>query len=222
MTGGSLNLTGPLKVRVTRVGEDTFLAKMIGLIQEAQGSKIPIQAFADRVTNAFVPAVAILAASSGLFWGLGAGRFGGFLDKAGHFLPWVTSVRDPLSLGVFAFITVIVIACPCALGLATPMALVAGTGQASRRGLVIRNAEAIQTASGVTVVAVDKTGTLTEGRPALTDFRVTDGFDRARVLARIAAVEAKSEHPIARAIVDAARAEGLDLPAVVDFESITG
>lgn len=195
VTGGSLNLTGPLKIRVTRVGEDTFLAKMIGLIQEAQGSKIPIQAFADRVTNAFVPAVAALALASGLFWALGAGRFAGFLDRAGQVLPWVTAVRDPLSLGVFAFITVIVIACPCALGLATPMALVAGTGQASRKGLVIRNAEAIQTASGVTVVVMDKTGTITEGHPAVVEHDLDD-----RTLALAAALERHSNHPLAKAV----------------------
>jgi len=195
VTGGSLNLTGPLKIRVTRVGEDTFLAKMIGLIQEAQGSKIPIQAFADRVTNAFVPAVAVLALASGLFWALGAGRFGGFLDRAGQVLPWVTAVRDPMSLGVFAFITVIVIACPCALGLATPMALVAGTGQASRKGLVIRNAEAIQTASGVTVVVMDKTGTITEGHPAVVEHDLDD-----RTLALAAALERHSNHPLAKAV----------------------
>jgi Cu+-exporting ATPase len=195
VTGGSLNLTGPLKIRVTRVGEDTFLAKMIGLIQEAQGSKIPIQAFADRVTNAFVPSVAALAVLSGLFWGLSAGRFGGFLDKAGQILPWVTSVRDPLSLGVFAFITVIVIACPCALGLATPMALVAGTGQASRRGLVIRNAEAIQTASGVTVVVMDKTGTITEGHPAVAEHDLDE-----ETLALAASLERRSNHPLAKAV----------------------
>ena len=195
VTGGSLNLTSPLKIRVTRVGPDTFLARMIELIQEAQGSKIPIQAFADRVTNAFVPAVATLAAAAGLFWAFGAGRFGGFLDRAAQVLPWVTSVRDPLSLGVFAFITVIVIACPCALGLATPMALVAGTGQASKRGLVIRNAEAIQTASGIGIVVMDKTGTLTEGQPKV----VESSLDPA-TLEAAASLERHSNHPLAKAI----------------------
>ena len=214
VTGGSLNLTGPLKIRVTRVGEDTFLAKMIGLIQEAQGSKIPIQAFADRVTNAFVPAVAALALASGLFWALGAGRFGGFLDRAGQVLPWVTAVRDPSSLGVFAFITVIVIACPCALGLATPMALVAGTGQASRKGLVIRNAEAIQTASGVTVVVMDKTGTITEGHPAVVEHDLDD-----RTLALAAALERHSNHPLAKA-VSALSAE--NPPEAADVEETAG
>lgn len=214
VTGGSLNLTGPLKIRVTRVGPDTFLAKMIELIQEAQGSKIPIQAFADRVTNAFVPAVAALALASGLFWAFGAGRFGGFLDKAAEILPWVTSVRDPLSLGVFAFITVIVIACPCALGLATPMALVAGTGQASRRGLVIRNAEAIQTASGIDIVVMDKTGTLTEGHPSVVEHDLDEG-----TLAAAASLERHSNHPLARAIAALAGPGG---PEPGDVEETAG
>jgi len=206
------NLTAPGK-RVTRVGGEP-LGEMIGLIQEAQGSKIPIQAFADRVPNAFVPAVAALALASGLFWALGAGRFGGFLDRAGQVLPWVTAVRDPSSLGVFAFITVIVIACPCALGLATPMALVAGTGQASRKGLVIRNAEAIQTASGVTVVVMDKTGTITEGHPAVVEHDLDD-----RTLALAAALERHSNHPLAKA-VSALSAE--NPPEAADVEETAG
>ncbi len=214
VTGGSLNLTSPLRIRVTRVGPDSFLAKMIGLIQEAQGSKIPIQAFADRVTNAFVPAVAVLAVSSGLFWAFGAGRFGAFLDRAALSLPWVTPVRDPVSLGVFAFITVIVIACPCALGLATPMALVAGTGQASRKGLIIRNAEAIQTASGVSIVVMDKTGTLTEGHPSVAEHSL-DG----ETLAWTAALEGQSNHPLARAVAALAAPGG---PRPDSVEEIAG
>jgi Cu+-exporting ATPase len=219
VTGGSLNLTSPLRIRVTRVGPDTFLAKMIGLIQEAQGSKIPIQAFADRLTNAFVPAVAFLAVISGLFWALGAGRFGGFLDRAAQILPWVTSVRDPLSLGIFAFITVLVIACPCALGLATPMALVAGTGQASRKGLVIRNAEAIQTSSGISVVVMDKTGTLTEGHPTVAEHSL-DG----ETLAWAAALERRSNHPLAKAVAALAAPGGPEPGAVEEIagEGIRG
>ncbi len=190
VTGGSLNLTGPFRMKTTRVGEDSFLAKMVSLIQEAQGAKVPIQAFADRVTNYFVPGVAALALVSAFFWYRGAERFGSFLDGAGQWIPWVTSVRDPLSLAVFAFITTIVIACPCALGLATPMALITGTGAASRKGLIIRNAEAIQTARDVSVVVLDKTGTITEGNPSVaeTDLSADD-------LAAAASVEAFSNHP---------------------------
>jgi len=198
VTGGSLNLTGPFRMRTTRVGEDSFLAKMVSLIQEAQGAKVPIQAFADRVTNYFVPGVAVLSLVSAFFWYRGAERFGSFLDGAGQWIPWVTSVRDPVSLAVFAFITTIVIACPCALGLATPMALITGTGAASRKGLIIRNAEAIQTARDVSVVVLDKTGTITEGNPSVaeTDLSADD-------LAAAASVEAFSNHPLAKAIASA-------------------
>lgn len=213
VTGGSLNLTGPFRMRTTRVGEDSFLAKMVSLIQEAQGAKVPIQAFADRVTNYFVPGVAVLSLVSAFFWYRGAERFGSFLDGAGQWIPWVTSVRDPVSLAVFAFITTIVIACPCALGLATPMALITGTGAASRKGLIIRNAEAIQTARDVSVVVLDKTGTITEGNPSVaeTDLSADD-------LAAAASVEAFSNHPLAKAI---ASASGERRP-VSAVEEITG
>jgi Cu+-exporting ATPase len=213
VTGGSLNLTGPFRMRTTRVGEDSFLAKMVSLIQEAQGAKVPIQAFADRVTNYFVPGVAVLSLVSAFFWYRGAERFGSFLDGAGQWIPWVTSVRDPVSLAVFAFITTIVIACPCALGLATPMALITGTGAASRKGLIIRNAEAIQTARDVSVVVLDKTGTITEGNPSVaeTDLSADD-------LAAAASVEAFSNHPLAKAITSASP----ERRPVSDVEEITG
>ncbi len=213
VTGGSLNLTGAVRIRATRVGEDSFLAQMVSLIQEAQGAKVPIQAFADRVTNYFVPGVATLALVSGVFWYFQAGRLSPFLDGAARFLPWVTSLRDPLSLSIFAFITTIVIACPCALGLATPMALITGTGAASKKGLIIRNAEAIQTARDVTVAVLDKTGTITEGKPTVVD---TDLSPEA--LAAVASLEVFSNHPLARAI---AAASDERLP-VTDLEEITG
>jgi len=213
VTGGSLNLTGAVRIRATRVGEDSFLAQMVSLIQEAQGAKVPIQAFADRVTNYFVPGVATLAIISGVFWYYQAGRLAPFLDGAAHFLPWVTSLRDPLSLSIFAFITTIVIACPCALGLATPMALITGTGAASKKGLIIRNAEAIQTARDVTVAVLDKTGTITEGKPTVVE---TDLSPEA--LAAVASLEAFSNHPLAKAI---AAASDERLP-VTDLEEITG
>lgn len=213
VTGGSLNLTGAVRIRATLIGEDSFLAQMVSLIQEAQGAKVPIQAFADRVTNYFVPGVATLAVISGVFWYLQAGRLAPFLDGAARFLPWVTSLRDPLSLSIFAFITTIVIACPCALGLATPMALITGTGAASKKGLIIRNAEAIQTARDVTVAVLDKTGTITEGKPTVVE---TDLSPEA--LAAVASLEAFSNHPLAKAI---AAASDERLP-VTDLEEITG
>lgn len=213
VTGGSLNLTGAVGIRATKVGEDSFLSQMVSLIQEAQGAKVPIQAFADRVTNYFVPGVAALAVAGGLFWLFNAEQYSSFLDRATEYLPWVTSVRDPVSLGVFAFITTIVIACPCALGLATPMALITGTGAASRKGLIIRNAEAIQTAREVTVAVLDKTGTITEGAPSVVE---TD-LD-ADALAAVASIESFSNHPLAKAI---AAASDVRLE-VSDLEEITG
>jgi Cu+-exporting ATPase len=213
VTGGSLNLTGSIKVQATKIGEDSFLAQMIALIQEAQGAKIPIQAFADRVTNYFVPVVAALAVISGLFWFFGIHRFSSFLDGASRYLPWVTSVRDPLSIAVFGFISTLVIACPCALGLATPMALITGTGAASRKGLVIRNAEAIQTAKEVGIVLMDKTGTITQGSPEVVETNLSDDD-----MERVAALERHSIHPLAKAI-SSARATQLE---PVFMEEIAG
>ncbi|MGI6253352.1 MAG: heavy metal translocating P-type ATPase [Aminivibrio sp.] len=213
VTGGSLNLTGAVRIKATRVGEDSFIAQMASLIQEAQGAKVPIQAFADRVTNYFVPGVAALAIIAALFWFFGADRYGDFLDRMGEWIPWVTSVRDPLSLAVFAVITTIVIACPCALGLATPMALITGTGAASRKGMIIRNAEAIQTAQDVSVVVLDKTGTITQGSPAMAATDLSD-YD----LAAAASLESFSNHPLAKAIAGATE-ERLSVSGV---EEITG
>ncbi len=195
LISGSLNLSGLLKVRVDRVGEDTFLSQMISLIQEAQGSKVPIQAFADRVTNVFVPVVVMLAVISSVLWAFNMDKWAGFLDMARQILPWVTKVDDPLSFGVFVFVTTIVIACPCALGLATPMALVTGTSKAMRHGLVIRNGEAIQTTKDIGIVMFDKTGTLTLGSPKVVDHNLAD--EAANIAG---ALESLSNHPLGKAI----------------------
>ena len=195
LISGSLNLSGLLKVRVDRVGEDTFLSQMISLIQEAQGSKVPIQAFADRVTNVFVPVVVMLAVISSVLWAFNMDKWAGFLDMARQILPWVTRVDDPLSFGVFVFVTTIVIACPCALGLATPMALVTGTSKAMRHGLVIRNGEAIQTTKDIGIVMFDKTGTLTLGSPKVVDHNLAD--EAANIAG---ALESLSNHPLGKAI----------------------
>ncbi len=165
--GGSVNLTGPLKVKVTRVGEDSFLSQMINLVQQAQGSKIPIQALADRITMWFVPAIISLAVTGAVLWYFNFEKFVPFLDKMSKIFPWVMSTVEPFNFAIFVFVATIVIACPCALGLATPMALVTGTGLAAKKGLLIRNAEAIQTSKDVKVVLMDKTGTITEGKPAV-------------------------------------------------------
>ncbi|MDI3472813.1 MAG: P-type Cu+ transporter [Thermotogaceae bacterium] len=193
--GGSLNLTSPLKIKVTKVGEDTFLAQMIKLIQQAQGAKVPIQALADRITMWFVPSIITLAVLSSVIWYFNFERFSPFIESASKFIPWITMGSDPLTFSVFVFVATIVIACPCALGLATPMALVAGTGLAAKRGLIIKNAEAIQTAKEVKYVLMDKTGTLTEGNPKVVEHNLSE--EEFRV---ISGIEKNSNHPLAKAV----------------------
>ncbi|EEE43532.1 heavy metal translocating P-type ATPase [Roseibium alexandrii] len=201
--GGTVNQTGSLVFRVTAVGTDTMLAQIIRLVEEAQGGKLPIQAMVDKVTMYFVPAVITLAL---LTFGV-----------------WIVFGPDPaLTFGLVNAVAVLIIACPCAMGLATPTSIMVGTGRGAEMGVLLRRGEALQVLKEVRVVAFDKTGTLTEGTPSLTDLEVTNGFDAQTVLSHIAAVEAKSEHPIARAIVEAAGAQDLVLPAASDFESVTG
>lgn len=193
VTGGSLNLTGALRVRATSVGEDSFLSRMASLIREAQGAKIPIQAFADRVTNRFVPVIFLLAVLSGAFWWV-LYRIYGTSPLPLAFLGTASPAK-----ALNAFISTLVIACPCALGLAIPMALVAGTGAASKRGLLIRNAEAVQTARELGAAILDKTGTLTEGAPKVVETNLTPNL-----LDAAASIERSSTHPLAKAIAAAA------------------
>lgn len=214
VTGGSLNLTGELVVSVTRTGEDSFLAQMVSLVQEAQGSKIPIQALADGVTRVFVPVVTLLALLAGALWYVFFHELYPHIDALRRYLPWLLETDSPVSFGVFAFVATMVIACPCALGLATPMALVAGTGMASKRGLLIRNAEAIQTTKDIGVVLMDKTGTLTVGNPSVVFHNLSD-----QDLKAAASIERRSSHPLARAIGDAI--EG-PLPLPESMEEIAG
>jgi len=203
VVGGTVNQTGALAFRATAVGADTMLAQIIRMVEQAQGSKLPIQAIVDRVTMWFVPAVMTLAALT--------------------FFVWMIWGPDPaLTFGLVNAVAVLIIACPCAMGLATPTSIMVGTGRGAELGVLFRKGEALQLLKETRVVALDKTGTLTEGKPALTDLELADGFDRADVLARVAAVEARSEHPIARAITAAAEDEGLTLPAVEGFGSVTG
>ena len=203
VVGGTVNQTGHLVFRATAVGSDTMLAQIIRMVEEAQGGKLPIQAMVDKVTMYFVPAVITLAL---LTFGV-----------------WLVFGPEPaLTFGLVNAVAVLIIACPCAMGLATPTSIMVGTGRGAEMGVLFRKGEALQSLSDVRVVAFDKTGTLTEGAPRLTDLEVSVGSDRAGLLAQIAAVEAKSEHPIARAIVAAAEAEGLNLPEVSSFESLTG
>ncbi|SHH44497.1 heavy metal translocating P-type ATPase [Thermosipho atlanticus] len=193
--GGSLNLTGKIKIKTTKVGKETFLAKMIDLIQEAQGSKVPIQALADKITNWFVPAIITLAIISGVTWYLGFDKFYPFIENARRYLPWILNTNDPLSFGIFVFVATIVIACPCALGLATPMALITGTGLSAKKGLLIRNAEAIQTMKDLKTIIMDKTGTITEGHPKVVEHNLDSSLIKI-----VASIEKYSNHPLAKAI----------------------
>ncbi|KAF2959502.1 heavy metal translocating P-type ATPase [Thermotoga sp. 38H-to] len=211
--GGSLNVSSPIKIKVAKVGEDTFLSQMIKLIQEAQGSKVPIQALADRITMWFVPTIIVLAIASALVWYFNYEQFLPFVEKAREIFPWIIQTSDPLTFSIFVFVATIVIACPCALGLATPMALVTGTGLAAKKGLLIRNAEAIQTSKDIGVVLTDKTGTLTEGSPRVVDHNLSDELVRI-----VASVERNSNHPLAKAISELSQ----DVVEIENVEEIPG
>jgi Cu+-exporting ATPase len=219
--GATVNKEGRLKVRATRVGTDTFLAQVIRLVEEAQGSKVPIQEFADRLTAKFVPAVILISVSSIALWLLFAEQLRPMLYWGAAFLPWVNPELSTPVAAILAGVAVLVIACPCALGLATPTALMVGSGLGAERGVLIRSGEAIQTMKDVKVVVLDKTGTITRGQPKLTDVVAAPGQDESRVLTLAAAVENASEHPLAHAVVDGARARGLAIADVGDFRSVT-
>jgi len=201
VVGGTVNQTGALALRATAVGGDTMLAQIIRMVETAQGAKLPIQALVDRVTMWFVPAVIIVALLTFIIW-------------------FSFGPAPALTFGLVNAVAVLIIACPCAMGLATPTSIMVGTGRGAETGVLFRKGEALQLLKEARVVAFDKTGTLTEGAPRLTDLELAVGFERDTVLAQVAAVEAKSEHPIARAIAEAAG--GLSLPEVTGFESVTG
>ncbi len=201
VTGGTVNGDGSLTCRVSSVGDDTTLAQIIRMVQQAQGVRLPIQGLVDRVTLWFVPAVLGMALLTVIVWAI----FG---------------PAPVLSHALVAGVSVLIIACPCAMGLATPTSIMVGTGRAAEMGVLFRKGDALQALSGVDIVALDKTGTLTMGRPALTALIPAEGVDRDTLLARIAAVETLSEHPIARAIV--AAAQGMKLPEAQDFQAING
>ncbi len=203
VTGGTVNGTGALTVTATAVGADTTLAQIIRMVEDAQGSKLPIQALVDRVTLWFVPAVLAIAVVTVMVWVL----FG---------------PEPALTHALVAGVAVLIIACPCAMGLATPTSIMVGTGRAAEMGVLIRKGVALQALSDVAVVAFDKTGTLTEGKPILTDFEVVDGEDRDAVLGLVASLEQASEHPIAEALVSAAQDKGLVMQAASDVEAVVG
>lgn len=203
VTGGTVNGAGALSFRATRVGADTTLAGIIRMVEQAQAGRLPIQALVDRVTAVFVPVVFGIAALT--------------------FAAWMLVGPEPrLPHALVAAVSVLLIACPCAMGLATPAAIMTGTGRAAELGVLFRKGEALQTLSDVTLIAFDKTGTLTDGRPRLTDCVATPGRSEGDLLRLAASLETHSEHPLARAVVTAARDRGLPLAPIVDFTATPG
>ncbi len=203
VVGATINGTGSLRVRAAKVGSDTVLAQIVKMVQQAQASKAPIQRLADAVSGFFVPGVIAIAIATFTVW-------------------FVVGPTPAFTLALVSAIAVLIIACPCALGLATPLSIQVGTGKGARAGILIRSAEALETAHKLDTIVLDKTGTITAGKPALTDVRRAGEFDETQLLALVAAAEADSEHPLGAAIVAGARERGLDFPAAASFESVTG
>jgi len=203
VTGGTVNGTGALEVAVTHTGPDTVLAQIVRMVQMAQGAKPPIQALVDRITLRFVPAVLAIAAAA--------------------VVAWLVLGPDPaVSFALVAGVSVLIIACPCAMGLATPTSIMVGTGRAAELGMFFRRGDALQALSTADVVAFDKTGTLTEGRPEVIGIALADGMDRRALLAKAAGAEARSEHPLAAAVLRAAGAEGVTPDAAADVVAHPG
>lgn len=203
VTGGTINKTGSFVMRATSVGADTMLSRIVGLVASAQRSRAPIQSVADKVAGWFVPGVVAISILA--------------------FVAWMIFGPEPaLAYAVVAAVSVLIIACPCALGLATPMSIMVATGRGAQAGVLIRDAEALERFAKVDVIIVDKTGTLTEGAPAVTDVIALDGFSEDEILAIAAAVETGSEHPLAEAIVTGATDRDITIPDIEGFEAVTG
>jgi heavy metal translocating P-type ATPase len=201
--GGTLNQTGALVIKAERVGRDTMLARIVQMVADAQRSRAPIQRLADRVSGWFVPAVIVVAAIALAVW-------------------WAVGPEPSFSYGLIAAVSVLIIACPCALGLATPMSIMAGVGRGARAGVLIKNAEALERFEKVNTLVLDKTGTLTAGKPAVVAIHTAGGIDERSLLRLSASLENRSEHPLALAIVAAAREKGVDLVEPSEFDSPTG
>ncbi len=222
--GATVNQEGLLKVKATKIGKDTFLSQVVKMVEEAQGTKVPIQKFADTVTRYFVPAVLLIALSTFIGWIIFPQAMEVVASRAAPFLPWVQLNQTVIMLAIFATIATLVIACPCALGLATPTALMVGTGMGAEHGILIRKGEAIQTMREVKAVILDKTGTLTKGKPEVTDVIAvgSNPGDETKVLYYAASVERGSEHPLAQAIVQKARQKKIKSVEPKEFKSIKG
>ncbi|WP_103668716.1 heavy metal translocating P-type ATPase [Pseudanabaena sp. BC1403] len=198
--GATMNRTGSLQVKASHVGKDTVLAQIVQLVQQAQGSKAPIQRLADQVTGWFVPVVISIAIATFLIW---------------------FNVMGNLTLATISAVGVLIIACPCALGLAAPTSIMVGTGKGAENGILIKDAGSLELAHKIQTIVLDKTGTVTEGKPTVTDFFTLNPDDR-ELLQLVAAIERNSEHPLAEAVVEYAKQKDLDIPNVIEFEAISG
>ena len=217
--GATLNLDGMIQIKAEKVGNDTFLAQVIRMVQEAQHSKVPIQLLADKVTAIFVPVIIVVAILTFSFWML----FPSLAQSISQAILSVLPLNEPstgLAAALMAAVATLVIACPCALGLATPTALMVGSGIGARRGVLIRNGEALQTMKDVKAVIFDKTGTLTRGKPEVVDYLATGDKDHA--LAIVASLEAGSSHPLAKALIQASQQRQLSTLPITDFTSHSG
>lgn len=203
VTGATLNGTGSFTMRAERVGDETLLAQIVEMVAKAQRTRAPIQRMADIVSSYFVPIVIVTSLLTALLW-------------------YIFGAEPKLAYAVVNAVAVLIIACPCALGLATPMSIIAGTGRGAHAGVLIKNAEALEVMEKVDTLIIDKTGTLTEGKPKLTEVITLDGFEQKQILKLVASLEQNSEHPLASAIVKGAKEQNLELVIVQDFSSITG
>ncbi|MFW5897783.1 MAG: heavy metal translocating P-type ATPase [Halanaerobium sp.] len=220
--GATVNQNGLIKVKATKVGKDTFLSQVVKMVEEAQGTKVPIQEFADKITGIFVPTVLVIAASTFVLWLIFPDSLRGVGFWAQSFLPWVNPTLGTFTLAIFATIAVLVIACPCALGLATPTALMVGSGIGAENGVLIRKGEAIQTMKDVHTIVFDKTGTITKGKPEVTDIIAASKSSELELLQLAASVEAGSEHPLGEAIVRGAEDREIKIKEIKNFNSVTG
>lgn len=203
VTGATVNSTGSFVMRATKVGADTLLSQIVKMVSQAQRSRAPIQKLADKVSSYFVPAVVLISIATALIW-------------------YFVGPDPKLTHAIVNAVAVLIIACPCALGLATPMSIMVGTGKGATHGVLIKNAEALERLEKITTLVVDKTGTLTVGKPKLSLIKVLSGFNENDILKLVASLEKSSEHPLAAAIVEGAKERNIDLVPVTNFNSITG
>ncbi len=220
--GATIIEDGMIKVKVTKLGKETFLSQIIDLVEECQGSKVPIQEFADKVTGYFVPIILVLSVLTFFSFIIFSSFHISILEWGSQFLPWVNPNLPPLTLAFITATAVLVIACPCALGLGTPTALMVGSGIGAKKGILIKNGEVVQTIKDVKAIAYDKTGTITKGKPEVIDVDGVGSFSNLRMLKLAASLENASQHPLGKAVVSKAKEEDLNLFDVSNFKSISG